>query len=357
MAVGAVSEFPAAVGVFPGALAACAAALVADSKGLLAMDESAATFGTRLVSVGIVEQPGMRQAFRELLATTPGVGAFISGVILHEETFHQVRADGARLVDFLRAAGIRVGVKVDAGTQPLAHRPGERVTEGLDGLRARLQGYAAGGACFAKWRAVFVVGPLDRDVPSAACIEANAHALARYAALCQEAGLVPVVEPELLAQGSYAMSTCAELTERILRQVFAHLERQGVVLEAMILKPNMVAPGEDCTEVASPAQVAAATVRCLLRAVPAAVPGVAFLSGGQAPRLATARLNAMHLGTQGPVPWRLVFSFARALQKPVLVAWAGLPSRWRQAQQVCADRAQRNHDALLGVYDSATDPP
>lgn len=338
------------------ALSATARALIADGKGLLAIDESIPTLSLRLHDAGIAEQAGMRHAFRALLATAPGLAMFISGVILHDETFGQELPDGRRLVDGLRSVGIHVGVKVDAGAHELALHPGERVTEGLDGLRQRLIDYAKRGACFAKWRAVIEPVPRTGQAPSDACLDANAQALARYAALCQEVGLVPIVEPELLAQGAHDLATCARLTERLLRAVFAQLARQDVMTEAILLKPNMVVPGARCTDTVSLEDVALATLACLRRTVPAAVPGIVFLSGGQSPSLATARLNAIVREAHGRAPWAVSFSFARALQAPVLAAWQGLPDRDVAARAALLHRLNLNRAALRGTYDPATDP-
>ena len=333
------------------ALAAVAAALLADGKGLLAIDESNATCDRRFAAAGIPQTLQMRRAWRELLLTAPGLGDFISGVILYDETLGQSTADGTPFVAVARAAGLAVGIKVDIGAKPLAAHPGEQVTEGLDGLRLRLLAYAARGACFAKWRAVFTVATAS---PSG--IEANAHALARYAALCQEAGLVPIVEPELLMDGDHPLARGGELAEVVLRGVFAQLAQQRVQLEAMILKPAMVLAGSECAEQPGVAAIAEATLRCLRRSVPAAVPGIAFLSGGQAGAEATARLNAMHAGAGAggaALPWRLSFSFGRALQQPALSIWAGDDRQRVAAQQALLHRARCNAAALRGRYQAA----
>ena len=332
------------------ALRATAQALVAPGKGLLAMDESVGTCDKRFVSVGL--QPGSeaRRAYRELLVTTPGLGDYVSGAILHDETLHQKTLEGTPLVEVLVAAGIIPGIKVDAGTVDLAGHPGERVTEGLDGLRKRLKAYGAMGMRFAKWRAVCRI---DQELPSAACIQANAHALARYAALCQEAGLVPIVEPEVLMDGDHTLARCQAVTDAVLHGVFGQLYSQGVVLEAMLLKPNMVLPGLQCPTQASAEQVAEATLACLRGAVPAAVAGVAFLSGGQSGELATARLNAMQLRAGPPLtgqPWPLTFSFARALQQPALQIWARGPGNRAAAQEALLLRARCNSAARRGEY-------
>lgn len=339
-------------------LCAAAQALVAPGKGLLAMDESVGTCDKRLASVGVEPTREARHAYREMLATTLGLGQYISGAILFEETLHQTTQDGTPLVRVLRAAGIMPGIKVDKGTVDLAGHPSERVTEGLDGLRERLQGHAAAGARFAKWRAVIGIG---QGLPSAACIAANAHVLARYAALCQEAGLVPIVEPEVLMEGDHNLARCQAVTGEVLHSVFNALHHQGVVLEAMLLKPNMVLPGLDCAVQATVDEVAQATLECLLRAVPAAVAGIAFLSGGQSSELATARLNAMHLhwgSSRAPaLPWPLTFSFARALQQPALQLWAQNPQNTAGAQQALLHRARCNSAAQRGIYQPAMEAP
>lgn len=336
---------------------ATAQALMVPGKGLLAMDESVGTCNRRLAEAGITQTEETRRRYRELLVTTPSLSESISGAILFEETVRQATTDGTQFVDVLNAAGIVVGIKVDAGAKPLSGRPGERVTEGLDGLRERLTRYASLGARFAKWRAVLDIGD---GLPSRACIEANAHALARYAALCQEAELVPIVEPEVLMDGAHTLARCGEVTAEVLHQVFDQLHCQGVVLEAMILKPNMVLPGLSCPVPASLDDIADATLTCLRRAVPAAVAGIAFLSGGQPGLLATARLNAMHLRaastsptsgcTSTNLPWPLTFSFGRALQQPALGLWAGDDTNRVVAQRALLHRARCNGAAAKGAW-------
>jgi fructose-bisphosphate aldolase class I len=291
-----------------------------------------------------------RRDYRELIVTTPSLGESISGAILYDETIHQKTRDGTPFVKVLTDAGIIPGIKVDTGAKDLAGRPGETVTEGLDGLRDRLAAYFRMGARFAKWRAVISLG---HGRPSLGCIEANAQALARYAALCQEAGLVPIVEPEVMMAGDHTLERCQAVTEATLRCVFSHLSAQGVLLEGMILKPNMVLPGLDCATQDAVDVVAAATVQCLRRVVPAAVPGIAFLSGGQSPALASARLNAMNVteaSATARLPWPMVFSFARAIQQPALETWRGQESRVAAAQDMLAHRAHCNRAALRGAY-------
>jgi fructose-bisphosphate aldolase class I len=330
-------------------------ALLAGDKGLLAMDESTPTCNKRFARWGIPQTVESRRAYRELLVTTPGLGESISGAILYDETIRQTTADGRLLIDVLVDAGIIPGIKVDAGTQPLAGHPAERITAGLDGLRLRLQKYAQMGARFAKWRAVMGVG---QGTPSRGCIEANAQALARYAALCQETGLVPIVEPEVLMTGDHTQERCRAVTEDVLRRVFEHLVVQRVSLEAMVLKANMVLPGSTrgTAEQESVDEVADATVRSLLRVVPAAVPGIAFLSGGQSGELASARLNAMHVRFTAPrsaLPWAVTFSFGRALQRPTLGIWRGKEEHRVAAQRALIHRAWCNRAAVRGDYHAA----
>ncbi len=325
-------------------------ALVAGGKGLLAMDESNPTCDKRFAAAGIPRTKEARQAYRELLITTPGLGGCVSGAILYDETIRQRDRHGTPFTDRLIDGGIMPGIKVDLGAKDLALHPGEKVTEGLDGLRDRLLEYVRMGARFAKWRAVIAIGP---NLPSRACVGSNAQALARYAALCQEAGLVPIVEPEVLMDGDHSLERCGEVTQEVLQAVFGELHSQGVALEAMILKPNMVLSGLECPGQASVDQVARATLACLLRSVPAAVAGVAFLSGGQSGELASARLNAMNVQARGPegrAPWPLVFSFARAIQQPALEIWGGRGANVAAAQQAVLLRAQCNHAALRGEY-------
>ena len=290
-------------------------AIFSGGRGLLAMDESTGTCDKRFAALGIPQTVEARRAYREMIATAPGLGESIGGAILFDETIRQGTKDGVPLVKVLVQAGIVPGIKVDAGAVALAGHAGEKITEGLDGLRERLAEYAALGARFAKWRAVIAMG---EGIPSWGSIEANAHALARYAALCQEAGLVPIVEPEVLMDGGHTLEQCCEVTDEALRTLFSELFAQRVALEGVILKPNMVLAGLACPKQETVEEVADATVHCLLRAVPAAVPAVAFLSGGQTAELASARLNAMHARFKTRLPWILAFSFARAIQQPAL---------------------------------------
>jgi fructose-bisphosphate aldolase class I len=328
-------------------------ALVGGDKGLLAIDESNGTCNKRFARAGIPQTEEARRAYRDVIVTTRDLGACISGAILYDETIRQKTLDGTPFVKVLADAGIIPGIKVDLGAKRLAGHPGERITEGLDGLRARLQKYVQMGARFAKWRAVIAVG---RALPSRGCIEANAQALARYAALCQEAGLVPIVEPEVLMAGDHTQERCRVVTEDVLRRVFDQLSMQRVTLEAMILKPNMVLPGLACATQETADEVADATVSCLLRVVPAAVPGIAFLSGGQSGELASARLNAMHVRFKAPTSrpsWALTFSFGRAIQRPALGIWGGDEAHRVAAQQALLHRARCNRAALRGKYDEA----
>jgi fructose-bisphosphate aldolase class I len=334
-------------------LAETARLLVADGRGLLAMDESNATCDKRFAAVGIAASVEARRSYRELLITAPGLHTSISGAILYDETIRQASQDGIPFVELLLRAGIMPGIKVDTGAQPLALHDGERVTEGLDGLRTRLGAYHEIGARFAKWRAVI---SLRNGMPTLGCLDANAHGLARYAALCQEAGLVPIVEPEVLMDGNHTLEQCREVTEETLRSVFNQLAVQRVLLEGMILKPNMVLPGLGCPRQETVDVVAETTVRSLLRVVPAALPGIAFLSGGQSGELASARLNQMNVIANRPeshVPWRLAFSFARAMQIPALDIWHGDPANAKAAQVALVHRANCNLAALSGTYAAA----
>ena len=326
-----------------------ARALVADGKGLIAMDESTPTCNARFAALGIPQTEELRRAWRELIVTTPRLGEAVSGMILYDETIRQQTRDGTGFVAAITAAGILAGIKVDAGAKPLAGHHGERVSEGLDGLRERLSAYVRMGARFAKWRAVIAVG---EAIPSRGCIDANAHALARYAALCQESGMAPIVEPEVLMDGAHTLARCREVTRELLGAVFDQLYRQRVLLEGMILKPNMVLPGSACPKQASVDEVADATVECFLQAVPAAVPGIAFLSGGQSAELASARLNAMNVRFRSRAPWALTFSFSRAIQQPAMEIWRGSHENLAAAQQALSARVRCNRAARLGEYDA-----
>lgn len=319
-------------------------ALVTPGKGVLAADESTPTMAKRLAAVGLESTEPRRRAYREILFTTDGLSEHIGGVILFDETARQRDSEGTPFPELLRCRGIVPGIKVDRGTRPLAAFPGEVATQGLDGLRERLEEYAALGLRFAKWRAVIHIAD---GVPTTTCIETNAHELARYAALSQEAGLTPIVEPEVLMEGPHDIGTCAEVTQRVLREVYEQLSRQRVVLEATLLKPNMVLPGTESDTGASDEQIARATLEVLRRAVPAAVPGILFLSGGQSDEQATARLDAIN--RLAPQPWELSFSFGRALQAPVLKAWAGDDANRTDAQSALLNRARLNGAARRGV--------
>jgi fructose-bisphosphate aldolase class I len=320
--------------------------LVADGKGILAADESIATLTRRFDTLHIQSTEQSRRQYRELLFTAPGAAAFVSGVIMYDETIRQKGSKGLPLAQMLESQGIIPGIKVDTGVGPLAGAAGERVTEGLDGLRDRLVEYRGMGARFAKWRAV--IGVSD-TLPSAPCVRVNAHALARYAALCQETGLVPIVEPEVLMDGAHTIERCEEVTSGVLHAVFGELVAQRVRLESMLLKPNMVIPGQTCPAHASVEAVATATLRCLRRYVPVAVPGIVFLSGGQSAKLATAHLNAINR-LPGPRPWTISFSYGRALQDDALEAWRGRDEHVARAQQIFLHRARCNGLASRGTF-------
>lgn len=323
-----------------------AKALVVDGKGILAADESSPTIKKRFDSIGVESTEDNRRDYRTMLFTSPDAGRYISGVILFDETLRQSAADGTPLVEILTSGGIIPGIKVDSGAKPLAGFPDEKVTEGLDGLRDRCAEYAGLGARFTKWRAVYTIG---EDGPSAACLTANAHALARYAGIAQEAGLVPIVEPEVLMDGDHSIDDCQVVSEEVLRTVFAELTVQEIELEGMLLKPNMVLSGADCPEQAGVEEVARRSVQTLKRAVPAAVPGIVFLSGGQSDKVATLHLNAMNkLGET--LPWQLSFSYGRALQAAPLKAWAGNTENLATAQTAFLKRAKANGAATLGTY-------
>jgi len=326
--------------------------MVADGKGLLAIDESTGTCNKRFAKWQIPPTAEAHREYRQLIVDTPGLNESISGAILYDETIRQKKDDGTPFAKALTAVGIIPGIKVDLGAKEMAAFPGEKVTEGLDGLRARLTEYLQMGARFAKWRAVFAIGD---GIPSRGCIEANAHALARYASLCQEIDLVPVVEPEVLMEGDHTLGVCSEVTERVLRTVFRELYSQRVKLEGMILKPNMVLPGVTCPKQQAVEEVADATVGCLLRAVPAAIPAIVFLSGGQSGELASARLNAMNVRYRSRLPWELSFSFGRAIQEPALEIWHGEQANVIAAQEALYHRAKCDRAAHRGEYNAAVE--
>jgi fructose-bisphosphate aldolase, class I len=322
--------------------------LVAPGKGILAADESTPTIEKRFKSVTVTSTEQTRRDYREMLCSTPGLSEFISGVIFFDETLRQKTSDGVLFPELLSNAGIIPGVKVDKGAKALAHFPGEKITEGLDGLRERFAEYAQLGAKFAKWRAVISIG---EDIPKNFCLEANAHALARYAALAQEAGLLPIIEPEVLMNGDHTIERCFEVTETTLEFLFDELFAHRVRLEEVLLKASMVISGKECPKQASVQQVAETTLLCLRETVPAAVPGIVFLSGGQSDELATAHLNAMN--QIGHAPWELSFSFGRALQSPALKTWCGEATNVRAAQEALLHRAQLNSAARFGKYSEA----
>jgi fructose-bisphosphate aldolase class I len=322
-----------------------AQSLVSFGKGILAADESFPTIQKRFSQIDVPSTEETRRDYRQLLFTTADIEKFISGVILFDETLRQSTPDGKPLTSILEAKGIIPGIKVDKGTRPMAGFPMETVTQGLDGLRERLIEYTELGARFAKWRAVIRIGS---NIPTQTCIDTNSQLLARYAALCQEVDLVPIVEPEVLMAGDHSLDRCEIVTTTVLESVFSELHKERVFLEGTLLKPNMVTPGEDCVNKASVAQVAEATIRCLKRSVPAAIPGIVFLSGGQSPELATKHLNAMNATKKHP--WELSFSFGRALQQPVLYAWKGQFANVSEAQDALYHRATCNHAARYGNY-------
>lgn len=326
-----------------------AGAMVAEGKGILAIDESTGTIAKRLKSVSMESTEDNRRAYRDMLLTTAGLGDHISGAILYDETIRQSALDGTPFVKVMEKAGVIPGIKVDTGAHALAGHPGEKVTEGLDGLRGRLEEYVELGAKFAKWRAVITIGD---NIPTAACVDANAHALARYAALCQEAGVVPIVEPEVLMDGDHGIDTCYEVSEATLRALFNQLYEQNVLLEGTILKASMVISGSEASNRADVQEVAEATIECLLNAVPAALAGVVFLSGGQSDVEATAHLDAMN--RLGELPWPLSFSYGRALQAPSLKIWGENPAEnVAKAQAMLSHRARMNGLAAMGLYEES----
>jgi len=321
--------------------------LFANNKGVLAMDESNGTCNKRFAAVGIAQTVDMRRNYRELIITTPGLQESIGGAILCDETIRQQTNDGVPMIDILIKNGIIPGIKVDTGAKPMAAFPGEKITEGLDGLRERLGEYKKMGARFAKWRGVIKIG---ENIPTSGCIEANVHALARYAALCQETGIVPIIEPEVLMEGDHSLQKCFDVTTRTLKMLFYQLYQYKIVLEGMILKPNMIIPGTQSAERKSIDEVADATVDCLLQSVPAAMPAIAFLSGGQSPEDASAHLNGIHTNFKNRLPWIVAFSFARAIQQPALDIWKGQEAHVKEAQNLLYQRAKMDAAARRGEY-------
>jgi fructose-bisphosphate aldolase, class I len=328
-------------------LKSVARAIVAEQKGILAADESGPTIRKRFDSIKLTSSEENRRRYRELLFSADGIERYLGGVILYDETLRQGTGDGIPFAELLTRRGIIPGIKVDQGTKALALHPGEKITEGLDGLRERLAEYKQLGAKFAKWRAVIEID--DHDVPSTFGIRANVHGLARYAALCQEAGIVPIVEPEVLMDGAHSIERCEQVTSQVLAELFTELDAHRVVFEGLLLKPNMVIAGMKCAHQAGVQHVAEATMRCLSRYVPAAVPGIVFLSGGQSAEDATDHLNAMN--KSGPHPWQVSFSYGRALQAPVLAAWKGLENNVEEAQRAFLIRCRLNGLARAGKYD------
>ncbi|MBA7698576.1 MAG: fructose-bisphosphate aldolase class I [Calditrichaeota bacterium] len=327
-------------------LATVARAMAPAGRGILAADESTGTIKKRFDGINIESTEDNRRAYRDLLFTTEGVEEYISGVILFDETLRQQALDGTPFPQLLKSKGIIPGIKPDKGAKPMAGFPGEKVTEGLDGLRERLEEYHDLGAEFCKWRAVITIGD---GIPTSTCLYANAYALARYAALCQETGLVPIVEPEVLMDGDHTIERCEEVTTATLKSLFAALNAHRVVLEGTVLKPNMVISGKGCSRQASAEEIAEATVRCFRRTVPAAVPAIVFLSGGQTPEQATVNLNAMN-AMYDNLPWELSFSYGRALQEPVLNTWKGQKANVIAAQKAYYHRAKLNGLARYGKY-------
>jgi len=324
-----------------------AQAMVAEGKGILAIDESNGTCNQRFEKLGIAPTLENRRAYRELILTTPNLSDYISGAILYHETIHQCTQEGIPLVKVMTDRGMIPGIKVDTGAKDLARHSGEKVTEGLDGLRDRISEYYQMGARFAKWRAVITIG---EGIPSDGCLEANAHALARYASLCQEGGLVPIVEPEVLIDGNHTIDRCSEVTTKSLHEVFRQLYLQNVAYDQMILKPSMVISSLNCPVQATVEEVATATMHCLLNTVPPAVPGIAFLSGGQTKEQSSAHLNAMNIMFKSQSPWRVTFSYARAIQQPALEYWRGDSGNVAEAQKLLLHRASCNSAASRGAY-------
>lgn len=325
--------------------------LMSNNKGILAMDESTGTCDKRFKALGIPQTEEYRRKYRQMIVTTPQLEESISGAILFDETLHQQTDDGQSFLTILKQKDIIAGIKVDQGTIPLSFFPGETITEGLDGLTNRMTNYYQMGLRFAKWRAVIHI---DSALPTKTCIAANAYTLARYAAICQEAGIVPIVEPEVLMDGSHTMERCAAVTQDVLKEVFNALYEQKVFLEGMILKPNMVLPGLACPEQNDTETIAYETISCFLKVVPAAIGGIAFLSGGQSPLLASERLNMMQLRYGSIMPWPLTFSFSRAIQQPALEIWKGDDKNVAAAQEALAHRAAGNRAARLAEYNPAS---
>ncbi|WP_190813014.1 class I fructose-bisphosphate aldolase [Saccharopolyspora pogona] len=316
--------------------------LVSNRRGILAADESIGTMSSRLESVGVEPTEENRRVYRELIVTTPKLSDSVSGVILADETIRQKLSDGQTFPEALAGIGVLAGIKVDTGAKPLAGAPNEKVTEGLDGLRERVTEYVRLGATFAKWRAVITI---SNSMPTERAVRSNAHALARYAGLCQEGGLVPIVEPEVLMDGDHSLAQCQQVTRAVLRCVFDELALMQVDLEGMILKPNMVVAGKDSSEQPGVEEVAQVTVETLRETVPPSVPGIAFLSGGQSPEVATSHLGAMQ--NLDPLPWELTYSFGRALVGPALETWRGNPDKWEAAQRALSERAVANAAARV----------
>lgn len=327
--------------------------IFSNSRGILAMDESNPTCNKRFAAHDIPQTEEMRRRYRELIVTTPKLNEGIGGAILSDETIRQKTSDGRPMAEVLKNAGIIPGIKVDKGAKALAGFPNEKVTEGLDGLRDRLSEYKTMGARFAKWRAVITIG---ENIPTTACIKANAHALARYAALCQEAGLVPIVEPEVLMDGNHSLHRCYDVTEEVLKSLFFQLYQYKIELEGIILKPNMVISGKGSESQNSVDEVAEATVNCFRHSVPAAVPAIAFLSGGQSPQQASEHLNAINKDFKNQLPWIVGFSFARAIQQPALDVWKGQDQNIEKAQTILQRRAKFNADARSGSYNPSMEP-
>lgn len=337
------------MGIYAEELRSTAKSMVQKGRGILAMDESNGTCNKRFDALGIPVTEISRQSYRELILTVPGLSEYVSGPILYDETIRQTTKAGIPFLKVIADAGMIPGIKVDTGAKDMAGHAGEKVTEGLDGLRNRIAEYYQMGARFAKWRAVITIGD---DIPSRACIEANAHGLARYAALCQEGGLVPIVEPEVLIDGDHTIERCYQVTDETLDAVFAKLYTQGVAYDQMILKPSMVISGKSCPQQATVEEVAEATVRCLLKNVPATVAGIAFLSGGQTKEKSSAHLNAMNKLFGNHLPWPVTFSYARAIQQPALDYWSGKDENVVEAQKRLLERARFNSLASKGEYSS-----